>query len=109
MMTNTQLWLSIGIPSLLIVLSWINNNSRFDRIEKRLDAHDAKFDQIDRRFLSRSEELERRFVDVDKRFQAMDRRFDAIIDAVHSDTLEIMRSMTALHERVAVVEARQNR
>jgi len=82
MMTNIQLWLSIAIPSILIVLSWINNNSRLDRIEKRLDAHDKKFDDVDR-------------------------RFDAVIDAIHADTLEIMRAMTALHERVAVVEAKQ--
>jgi len=45
-MTNLQLLLSIGIPSLLIVLSWITNNSRFDRIEKRLDLHDARFNEI---------------------------------------------------------------
>ena len=73
-MTNLQLLLSIGIPSLLIVLSWITNNSRFDRIEKRLDAHDARFNDL----------------------QASN----------HRDALEILRGMTALHERVAVVETK---
>ena len=58
-MTNMQLLLSIGIPSLLIVLSWLTNNTRFDRIERRLDGHD------------------------------------------------IMRQLTALHERIAVVEEKQ--
>jgi hypothetical protein len=75
-MTNVQLLLTIGIPSLLIVLSWITNNSRFDRIEKRLDPHDARFNEI--------------------------------LAATHRDALEILRSMTALHERVAVVGTKQN-
>ena len=73
-MTNLQLLLSIGIPSLLIVLSWITNNSRLDRIEKRLDAQDSRFNEL----------------------QASN----------HRDALEILRSMTALHERVAVVETK---
>ncbi len=69
-MTNLQLLLSIGIPSVLVVLSWVSNNAR-------LAAHD--------------------------------KRFDEIISSQHRDALEIMRSMTALHERVAVVEAKQAR
>lgn len=85
-MTNVQLWLSVGLPSLLIVLSWITNNTRFDRIEKRLDSHDERFGKLEAK---------------------MDTRFDAMIAAVHADTLEIMRAMTSLHERVAVVETKQ--
>jgi len=75
-MTDTQLLLSIGIPSLLVVLSWISNNSR----------HDATNARIDR----------------------MEGRFDELIAAVHGDSLELMRAITALHERVAVVETKQN-
>ena len=74
-MTNLQLLLSIGIPSLLIVFSWVNGNLRADRLDKRMD----KFDE----------------------------RLDQLRDAGHRDALEIMRSMTALHERVAVVESKQ--
>lgn len=85
-MSNLQLLLSIGIPSLLIVLSWANNNTRFERIEKRLDAHDAKFDALQARF---------------------EARLEALQAANHKDALEILRSMTALHERVAVVETKQ--
>jgi hypothetical protein len=76
-MTNLQLLLTIGIPSILVVLSWISNNSR-------LNAHDKRFDE-------------------------MERRFDSVISSQHKDALEIMRNMTALHERVAVVEANQGR
>jgi hypothetical protein len=74
-MTNLQLLLTIGIPSLLVVLSWMSNNSR-------LAAHDKRFDD-------------------------MERRFNDVITAQHRDALEIMRNMTALHERVAVVETKQ--
>lgn len=69
-MTNLQLLLTIGIPSILVVLAWLSNNSR-------LTAHD--------------------------------KRFDDVIASQHRDALEIMRNMTALHERVAVVEANQTR
>jgi hypothetical protein len=74
-MTNLQLLLTIGIPSLLVVLSWMSNNYR-------LSAHDKRFDE-------------------------MERRFNEVITSQHHDALEIMRNMTALHERVAVVETKQ--
>jgi hypothetical protein len=96
-MTNLQLLLTIGIPSLLVVLSWLSNNARFAAIEKRIEAlelkTDRKFEQIDRKF----EEIEQRF----------ERRFQDVITAQHKDALVILQSMTSLHERVAVVEAKQ--
>ena len=76
-MTNIQLWRSIGIPSLLIVLFWITNNTRLDRIEKRLDQPDTRFNDLQ--------------------------------TSSHRDALEILRAMTALHERVAVVETKRAR
>jgi hypothetical protein len=87
-MTNLQLLLTIGIPSLLVVLSWMSNSAR-------MAAHDKRFD-----------DMERKFVEVDRRFGEMDRKIDALIIAQHRDTLEILRNMTSLHERVAVVEAK---
>jgi hypothetical protein len=97
-MTNLQLLLTIGIPSLLIVLSWITNNSRFDRIEKRLDLHDTRFNDLQTASDTRFSALQ----------SASDTRFSALQSASHRDALEILRSMTALHERVAVVETKQN-
>jgi hypothetical protein len=88
MMSNVQLLLSIGIPSLLIVLSWINNNSRFERIERRLDDHDRRFEKMDERF---------------------NERFDQVIASTHKDSLEILRAMFSIHERMAVVETKQSR
>jgi hypothetical protein len=83
-MTDVQLLLSIGIPSLLVVLSWISNGARHSATNARIDALERKFDSLNG-------------------------RFDGVISAVHSDSLEIMRAITALHERVAVVETKQDR
>lgn len=82
-MTDLQLLLPIGIPSVLVILAWLSNNSRLGRVEQRLDVFEQRFRQVNL-------------------------RFDAVIDANHRDALEIMRAMTALHERVAVVESRQS-
>jgi hypothetical protein len=90
-LTDTQLFLSIGIPSLLVVLSWINNNARFNGIDKRIDGLDKRLDGFE------------------SRLDSHDRRFDDIQAASHKDALEILRSMTSLHERVAVVETKQGR
>lgn len=38
MITNNQLWLTIGIPSFLILVGMLNNNSHFNRIDARLIA-----------------------------------------------------------------------
>ncbi len=88
-MTNLQLWLAIGIPSILIIVAWLSQNARFAGIDSRFDRVDKRLDAIDRRL------------------DAHDKRFDDVIANGHRDALEIMRSMTALHERVAVVEAKQ--
>jgi hypothetical protein len=106
-MTNLQLLLTIGIPSLLVVLSWMSNSSRFAGIDKKFDSIDRRFEQVDRRF----EQVDQRFEQVDRRFEEMEqrfeRRFNEVIAAQHRDSLEILRNMTALHERVAVVETKQ--
>ncbi len=41
--------------------------------------------------------------------EEMAKKLDAVMAGGHRDALEIMRQMTTLHERVAVVEAKQGR
>jgi hypothetical protein len=82
-MTDLQLLLAIGIPSLLVVLSWISNNSRHDATNARIDRMEGRFD-------------------------GLESRLNELLEAVHGDSLELMRAITALHERVAVVETKQN-
>ena len=92
-MPNIQLLLSIGIPSLLIVVAMLNSNSRLNGIGSR----------VDKRF----EGIEKRLDGIDRRLDHHDERFEDLKAAGHKDALEIMRQMTSLHERVAVVEARE--
>lgn len=82
-MTNSQLWLAIGIPSVLVVLSWIQQNARFSAMERRFDS-------------------------VDRRFETVDNKFDSIRTEMISLRDTIHRDMITLHERVAVVEAKHS-
>lgn len=36
-MTNTQLYLAIGIPSILVILSWLSNRSDINRLSDKID------------------------------------------------------------------------
>lgn len=36
-MINAQLYLAVGIPSILVILSWVSNNSRLNRLEDKID------------------------------------------------------------------------
>ncbi len=57
-MTNTQFYIGIAIPSLLIILGWMHQNvrltefrgevdRRFDGVDKRLDKMENKLERID--------------------------------------------------------------
>lgn len=45
-MTDLQLVLTISIPSLLVILSWIQNNSRLGRLEAGEDANNKRIDDL---------------------------------------------------------------
>ncbi len=45
-MTNLQLALSIGIPSLLVLVGIFLNNARFGSIDSRLDRMQTELDQF---------------------------------------------------------------
>ncbi len=85
-MTSTQLLLTIGIPSILIVLAWLSNNTRLSALENRFSG------------------LENR---LDGRMSSLAARQESMADTQHRDAVELLRAITALHERVAKVEARQ--
>lgn len=46
-MTNLQLLLTIGIPSLLILVTLVNNNVHFNFLEKRMSAIEARLIAIE--------------------------------------------------------------
>ena len=85
-MNDTQLAFSIGIPSLLVILSWIHNNTRLSRLEAASDATSRRIDDTNH-------------------------RIDSLTHSIHTDMSSlrdsIHRDMIGLHERLASVEARQ--
>jgi hypothetical protein len=42
-MTNSQLWLAIGIPSVLVILSWLSNRQDFRDLSAKVDRHYESF------------------------------------------------------------------
>ena len=73
------------VPSILVVLSWIHNNTRLNRLEVGLDATNKRIDELNR-------------------------RMDDQVRGFHSDMMgfqaAILESNFQLRERVAVVEAK---
>ena len=91
MSPNLQPLLYIGIPSVLILAGMFFNWSAANGI--RSEVKDV-----------RSE-----IKDVRSEIKDVRDKLDDIKDSGHKDALEIMRQMTALHERVAIVETKQGR
>jgi hypothetical protein len=79
-MTNLQLLLTICIPSLLIVLSSLQQSARMTRLESAFDKSSDS---------------------VDHKFDAMRSELVALRDSIHRD-------MVSLLERIAIVESKQN-
>jgi archaellum component FlaC len=69
MMTNAQLYLSVGLPVIAILLSLFIQLQSMNVLRNDID---KRFDGIDKRF----EGVERRFDGVDKRIDGFDNRMD---------------------------------
>ncbi len=59
-MTSTQFYIGIAVPSILVILGWLHQNTRlsdlrsdvnrqFDRMDGRLDRMDGRLDLMDER------------------------------------------------------------
>jgi hypothetical protein len=77
-MNNTQLYLTIGIPTLTVILAWLSNRSDLNRLNDKVDAMNER----------------------------LSGRIDAAIDAHHKDNMALMGYMVPLHERMAKLEPR---
>ncbi len=77
-MNNTQLYLSIGIPTLTVVLAWLANRSDLNRLSDK----------------------------VDRNAEALRAEMTAMRNDHHKDFVSLMSYMVPLHERMAKLEAR---
>ena len=106
---------SLVILALTVLLGLLMNGYQTNKVSDRLDKLDAKLDRLEANIDVKLDKLEVRLnAKIDKLDAKIDRvdakhsdRFDRNLEAAHRDALEIMRQMTSLHERVAVVENRK--
>jgi len=77
-MNNTQLYLSIGVPTLTVILAWLSNHSDINRLNDK----------------------------VDRLGETLRAEMTAIRADHHKDNMALMGYMVPLHERMAKLEAR---
>ena len=82
-MTNTQFYIGIAIPSVLVILGWLHQNTRltdlrsdmhrgFDKVDQRFDKVDVRLGRIDedlRNFHGTDKELEGRINEISARIK----------------------------------------
>lgn len=87
-----------------IVLNWSNNSAlRNDNISLRRDMDAFRVDST-RQFTDQKDSTQKQFADLK---DLMFKQFADLKESTHKDALIVLREMTALHERVAVIEAKQ--
>ncbi len=75
-MNNTQLYLSIGVPTLTVILAWLSNRSDINRLNDK----------------------------VDRLSESLRSEMTAIRNDHHKDNMVLMGYMVPLHERMAKLE-----
>jgi hypothetical protein len=74
-MNNVQLYLTIGIPTLAILIGILMNTLQYSSFNARFNSQDAQFNSLEARMSS----LETRF---DARFNNLEVKFDTLIGKV---------------------------
>jgi hypothetical protein len=93
-MNNSQLYLSIGIPSILIVLAWISNRSDVTALRSEMT-------QLRKDIANDMTQLRKDIAsDMAQLRKDLHTEMAQLRDSIHHD-------MILLHERVAIVETRQ--
>ncbi len=88
-MNNTQLYLSIGVPTLTVILAWLSNRSDINRLS----------DKVDRM----GEVLNGK---IENQGSSLRAELTAIRNDHHKDNMALMGYMVPLHERMAKLEPR---
>jgi hypothetical protein len=105
-MTDLQLLLSIGIPSLLIGLSILQNNFRFSAIDKRMDGLDKRVDGIDGRFDRMESSVDARFNKIDADLRAFRSEHHQDLAGIHVDLKQFYGMTTKLEGRMDEISKR---
>lgn len=93
-MTDTQLYIAIGVPIIALIFAMVNNFALVSRIDKRIEAIDRRIDSIEKRI----DEQTGRF---DKRIEDMRDLLRAEMQRNHS---EVMAKFSELDLRMSRLE-----
>lgn len=77
-MNNIQFYIAVAIPSVLVILSWIQANSRSGDLKE----------SINRQHSELKDSMKNQFDNVDRRFQAIDHQFESVnkrLDRIDDD------------------------
>ena len=89
MMTNMQFYIALAVPSILVILSWLQQDKRLARVESVVDRLDSRIDRLDGR-------IDR----LDGRIDHLDSRIDARLNTIEHDLRQFYSVTGELKGRV---------
>ena len=94
-MNNIQLYLSIGIPTLTVILAWLSNRSDINRLN----------DKMDRMGESLNTKMDNQGSSLRAEMSSLRSEMISLRNDHHKDNLTLMSYMVPLHERMAKLES----
>jgi len=81
-MSNVQFYLTIGIPTLAVLIGVLMNVVQFNSINARFASTDARFSALETRFSNLETRFDARFNSIDARFNNLEVKFDTLIGKI---------------------------
>jgi hypothetical protein len=85
-MNNTQLYLTIGIPTITVILAWLSSRADNHRLNDKVDRLNDKVDRL---------------------AESLRGEMTALRNDHHKDNMTMMGYMVPLHERMAKLETHE--
>ncbi len=86
MLTNMQFYIALAVPSILVILSWLQQDKRLARLESTIDKMDSRIDgRLDR---------------LDSRIDHLDGRIEARLNTIEHDLRQFYSVTGELKGRV---------
>ena len=102
MLNATALYIPTFVVLLGLLLNWLNTSSTRNEFRSEFNALRGEFNSLRGELNSLREDFNSLRGAMNTRVDLMG-ELGQVKDANHKDALEVMRQMTALHERIAVV------
>jgi hypothetical protein len=106
MMNNIQLYLTIGIPTITVVLAWLSsrsdNNRTNDKIDRQGESLHTKMDRLGENLNAK---MDSQGTSLRAEMSSLRAEMVALRNDHHKDNLALMAHMIPLHERMAKLES----